>query len=292
MKYTYRHKKFTAVFTDEDGYFSLTGDVDGGSGACGDKIVEIDPRFKLMEDMHLCDVKTGEPMHAEANGIYFAECYLKDGGKEYGLETIANHLHVSIEKAEEFCELVKNRNEEYKDRLHISRPSDSAQVKLDMFFAELRRQWNAEALEVVRQAQELYDEYLAESEYSDDDEDKPFDFDTCNMPEKVKALSEWLECDPDDITEETDQIFSAHGREYLVVDDDEADELWDDYLDNYIDECLEVPDSLEPYFDRDRWKEDARVDGRGHSLSRYDGCEHDVTVEYDGMKETYFIYRQ
>ena len=291
MKYTYRHKQFTAVFTDEGGYFSLTGDIDGGSGACGDEIVKIDSRFKLMNSMHLRDAKTKEPMHAEANGIYFAEQYNKTDGKKYSLETIANHLHVSIEKAKEFCQLVKNKNDEYKDRLNISRPSDAAQVKLDMFFAELRRQWQKEAAEVVRQAKELYDDYTSDDKPSDD-EDEPFDFDTCDYPEKVKALSEWLECDPDDITEETDQIFRAHGREYLVVDDDEADELWEQDLDSYIDECLELPDNMKNYFDRDKFKDDAKVDGRGHSLGRYDGNEWGVEVEYNDDKFRFYIYRQ
>jgi len=273
MKYIYRHKQFTAEFTDEDGYFSLTGDVGGGSGACGDEIAKIDGRFRLMNSMHLCDCKTGKPMHAEANAMYFAEEYNKTGGKEYSLETITNHLHVSVNKAKEFCELVK----------------DGIKFNLNGFFDEMRIQWAQEAEDVVDQAQKVYDEYLDENEA---DDDGPFDFELCDEPAKVKALSEWLECDPSDITEEDSNRFGAHGRDYLVVDDDEADELWDESLESYIDECIEIPENMKFYFDRDRWKKDARVDGRGHSLGRYDGNENDVTVEYDGSKETYYIYRQ
>jgi len=291
MKYTYRHKKFTAVFTDKDGYFSLTGNVNGGSGACGDTIAKIDPRFKLMESMHLCDAKTGEPMHAEANAMYFAEEFLEQTGK-YSIETIMNHLHLSEEKAKTFCELVAGRKAEMKGMLSISRPSEAAQIKLKMFFTELKKQWAQEAEDVVKQAQELYDEYEDENEA---DDDGPFDWDGCNEPAKVKALSEWLDCNPSDVEEfgYYDRYEAqAHGRTYLVVDDAEADDLWDDYLESYIDDCLEIPKQMKNYFDRDAWKSDARMDGRGHSLSGYDGEEHDVTVEYEGESLTYYIYRQ
>ena len=33
---------------------------------------------------------------------------------------------------------------------------------------------------------------------------------------------------------------------------------------------------MEPYFDREAWKRDARMDGRGHCLGSYDGGEYEV----------------
>lgn len=72
---------------------------------------------------------------------------------------------------------------------------------------------------------------------------------------------------------------------YMVLDDDEADELWEEYLESYLDEC--VPGSDGPYFDREAWKRDARHDGRGHCLASYDGSEGEQKVDC----ETYFIYR-
>jgi hypothetical protein len=80
--------------------------------------------------------------------------------------------------------------------------------------------------------------------------------------------------------------------EYLVLTDDEADEMWDEQLDNYIDECIlaELPKGVaRNYFDRAAWKRDARHDGRGHSLSSYDGNEDKIYDEED--EETYYIYR-
>jgi len=286
MKYTYRHKQFTAVFTDENGYFSLTGDVNGGSGACGDEIVKIDPRFKLMNDMHLCDVKTGAPMHAEENALYFAKQIIRKEG-DWDIATLMRHLRVDYGTAKEFVELVRDHND--MSKAGVLRASESAQCKIAEMFIKLRIQWEKEAEDVIEQAADLFDEYEEEYEAKHADD---FDWDMCDEPAKVKALSEHLECDPDDITESGGNYFEAHGRTYLVVDDDEADELWDEDLDNYIDDCLEIPENMKNYFDRDKFKHDAKVDGRGHSLGRYDGNENEVEVEHDGVKETYFIYRQ
>lgn len=79
-------------------------------------------------------------------------------------------------------------------------------------------------------------------------------------------------------------------REYLVVTDAEADDLWEQDLDSYLDECVlsELPESVQSYFDRESWKKDARIDGRANSLNRYDGDEDEVEID----DVSYFIYRQ
>jgi hypothetical protein len=86
--------------------------------------------------------------------------------------------------------------------------------------------------------------------------------------------------------EEIDE--NGNGR-YMVLTDDEADEKWDEYLDNYIDECIlpEIPETYQCYFDDEKWKRDARIDGRGHCLASYDGHENEETVE----GTTFYIYR-
>lgn len=109
--------------------------------------------------------------------------------------------------------------------------------------------------------------------------------------EKIKALSQYLECDADEISESSydDCVFDAEGGEYLVLTDREADDRWDESLESYIDECIidQLPEAYQSYFDREAWKSDARYDGRGLSLSSYDGEEIEEVV--DG--EYYFIYR-
>lgn len=110
------------------------------------------------------------------------------------------------------------------------------------------------------------------------------------MENKIQALAQYLGCELEDITEGYDNRFECGNKEYLVVTDDEADDLWDEDLENYIDECIlhELPECYRNYFDREGWKSDARFDGRGHCLNHYDGNEESETV--DGVE--YYIYRQ
>lgn len=100
-----------------------------------------------------------------------------------------------------------------------------------------------------------------------------------------------------EITDELDQItndygttYSYYSQEYDVMTDEEADDRWEEELDRYIDDCImpEIPSELQNYFDRDKWKDDAKYDGRGHDISRYDGEEY----EEDVNGTTYYIYRQ
>ena len=61
-------------------------------------------------------------------------------------------------------------------------------------------------------------------------------------------------------------------------------------LNNYIEESVlpEIPEYLQPYFDEERFKDDCKQDGRGHSLNHYDGNE--LEIEFDGTN--YYAYRQ
>jgi hypothetical protein len=115
--------------------------------------------------------------------------------------------------------------------------------------------------------------------------------DNTDNEDKKIALAKHLECSPDELTEESNDhygmvIYSLGSQEYSVGTDDEADSAWDQELDNYIEECIEpevekvAVGNLSAYikFDSEMWKRDARMDGRGHALSRYDGDE----IELEG----------
>lgn len=80
------------------------------------------------------------------------------------------------------------------------------------------------------------------------------------------------------------------GRKWLVYTDEEADDAMEKELDNYIEDCIlpEIPEGYRYYFDDEKWKRDARMDGRGHSLSHYDGYEHEESVN----GTYYYLYRQ
>lgn len=105
---------------------------------------------------------------------------------------------------------------------------------------------------------------------------------------QVIALAQHLGCDPEDI-EDKYGYYEAEGGEYRVMNDDDADMAWDESLEEYIDDCLEMPDWIRPFFDRDKWKEEAKHDGRGHCLSGYDGNEDEDEEEVNG--ERYYIFR-
>ena len=78
-------------------------------------------------------------------------------------------------------------------------------------------------------------------------------------------------------------------KDYLVLTDDEANEAWEESLNNYLEECVlaELPDNIRNYFDDEKWITDAKYDGRGHILSPYNGEETEININ----KETFYIYR-
>lgn len=93
-----------------------------------------------------------------------------------------------------------------------------------------------------------------------------------------------------ELVEEYD--LSNYDNDYLVLTDAEADDLWDEELDNYIEECIlpDLPEYLKKYFNEEAWKSDAKYDGRGHGISHYDGKEYEEHVEY--FDKIFYIYRQ
>lgn len=100
---------------------------------------------------------------------------------------------------------------------------------------------------------------------------------------RLNALALHLGVDVEELTiGYNDQIIEYGNSEYLVVTDEEADELWEQDLDNYLEECIypELPEMARNYFDDESWKHNARFDGRAHSLARYDGDESQITVYY------------
>ena len=98
--------------------------------------------------------------------------------------------------------------------------------------------------------------------------------------ENLKAFEAY--CKENDIDFETSQ------DDYLCLTDSEADDMWNEYMDGYIDECLwEAPQQYRNYFDREAFKNDCSYEGRGQHLASYDGEE--IEFEFEG--ETYYIYR-
>lgn len=112
---------------------------------------------------------------------------------------------------------------------------------------------------------------------------------------KKQALIKFLnlnEEEQEDIIETSynENIFEYHHEEYEVFTDEEADEKWEKELQFYIDEIIlpKIPEPYQKYFDEEKWKTNARLDGRGYAISKHDGYEYEITI--DG--KTFYIYRQ
>ena len=90
---------------------------------------------------------------------------------------------------------------------------------------------------------------------------------------------------PADCSVESSGVIKVGGAEYRVLDDDERETAFEDCLENYLDECVEGSEG--PYFDREAWKKDARIDGAGHFLASYDSDENEYHIGLD----VWFLYR-
>jgi len=106
---------------------------------------------------------------------------------------------------------------------------------------------------------------------------------------KIEALAKSLNVEKSKIKKGyRKDTFLYEKEEYLVLEDNEAETLYEEYLNNYIDDCLEIPDDIRIYFDDEKWKREARINGnREGALASYDGYEDSETI--DGIE--LFIYR-
>lgn len=116
------------------------------------------------------------------------------------------------------------------------------------------------------------------------------DDDECKVAVALAKMLDLAINELDDIEHERDNEWKVQGTYYLAGTDDDMDDEWDKSLESYLDECVlpDLPENARDYFDHERWKDDAKVDGRGHSLNRYDGGE----LEADVNGETYYAYQQ
>lgn len=121
----------TAEVHGEPPYFAVTGDIynkatrtrtGDGTRACGclhDEAAKTWPKIKPIIALHLCDAKTGEPMHAEANGYYWlagavgglGEQYHGDKSPDECLQILADHLRISLDEARAIADQVRNEYE-------------------------------------------------------------------------------------------------------------------------------------------------------------------------------------
>ncbi|MDD5059461.1 MAG: hypothetical protein WC516_09970 [Patescibacteria group bacterium] len=171
-------------------------------------------------------------------------------------------------------------------------PWTSNQTHRDVFKDEIFREVLESALEYEDMSLENGDgdpcDLFAVKYYSDP-------FENFYYPEKARALASFLELEFDswdDIQEASSNEFKVgQNKWYLVLTDEEAEDAWDESIESYIEECVlpEISKQYRCYFDDDSFKRDCKLDGRGHSLSPFDGEENE---DQDPESKKYFyIYR-
>lgn len=295
MKHIFKGKNFSATFTDENGYFSFTGDVSGASGAVVEIIVEIEPAFHALELLHLCDVETGRPMHAWENAQY-ALTGPALGGRQYGPDAAARALHL-----DNITDGPEKRAFEAWAKAYVSAKhaiSENSMEELKGAMEDVAEIWAGRVEELEDALEELLDEYAPENRpefvepLDDEGEILPAyaDIDIDEL-ERRTALARFLNCNINDVepVRHSETEFEAEGKEWLVMTETEADDAARERIRSYIDDALDIPENIRPYFDEDRFIEDVlRADGRGHVLNSWDGDEN----EESGIDETFFIYRR
>jgi len=100
--------------------------------------------------------------------------------------------------------------------------------------------------------------------------------------QKIVALMEVADLD----WNEADMAIDEY--DYYVYTEEQADEAFEEAIDNYIDDCVlsEIPPQYRNYFDRDVFMKDCLMDGRG-ILASYDNEEKYTTI----LDTKYYIYR-
>ena len=116
--------------------------------------------------------------------------------------------------------------------------------------------------------------------------------------DRLEAFTKFCEeqdLDPSSFELGNGRYAEAGLKTYLILTEEEAEELHEGSLDSYLEDVIlsEMPEHLRHYFDEEKWKRDARFDGRGHALSSYDGIEHEVFLSSGGVHYSnyFFVYR-
>lgn len=289
MKQTFRGNKFTATFTDENGYYSLTGHVYGASGAVGAQLVELDSLFAPLELLHLCDVETGAPMHAWAN----AEYYARQG--QNGAAAAA--LHLDVENKQELV-LVQS----FIDELLQGTPEALEEIK-----ANIAHIWEERIFDLDDDIEQLADKYAPENrpEFVEPLYEDEKTGDMLLLPayegidddelDRRTALARHLDCNINVVNpiRYSETEFKAEGKIWLVLTEEEAEEAARESVRSYIDDALDIPENIRPYFDEGRFIDDVlRADGRGPVLNSWDGTEYDTHGVDNENRKTFFIYRR
>lgn len=282
--------------TIENNRLSISGECKGHHGQCKD---EIKPSNKPQKELlsiwskyHLNDMKPGTSKQMEAlNSSEFLKFQ-----KKYKLD----HYDAAVKflKSKRLY-TVKHNGKLYKygqGWIKLELPTDIKQTVSSLIkaieSAEDKRK-NKKSLilssELLEDEKNIYD--------MDDYALIKFIENTINVDEdkatRIGAIVKMFSFSEDDLQDiQIDGTRATiQGTDYIFGNDEEMEEEWEQDLENYIDECI-LPElkneSLQKYFDREAFISDAKQDGRGYSLNRYDGSEKEIKIN----ETYYYAYQQ
>lgn len=94
---------------------------------------------------------------------------------------------------------------------------------------------------------------------------------------------------PEDVQVEENDEIRIGGETYRVLNEHDKEEAWEEALESTGSECVDGYNG--PYFDREKWKRDARMDGVGHALSPYDHNVNEYSVDRPNGTVWFFLFR-
>lgn len=99
---------------------------------------------------------------------------------------------------------------------------------------------------------------------------------------KVKFDSEELEELIELLKGENDFCFNIDGGEYRIINDYIIDQVFEEYMDNYIDENIinQIPQNLQYYFDSEMFINDTKIEHGYSVLATYDNNWYEVNNWY------------
>jgi len=111
-------------------------------------------------------------------------------------------------------------------------------------------------------------------------------------PKHLEFMQEYRDLFDGKEIEDTREESEISDGEYLVLDDSEADQAFEESISNTMDECIldRLPKEYRMYFDTEAYIRDVQInDGRGSTLSSYDGEENEILNP--ASDEWFYIYR-
>ncbi len=271
-------------FSYQNGYkeFSMHGKGSGHSGQCQDSILPAsDPQRALLalwKKYHLNGMSAGTP---EQNAFLATKKQRKNDKRshyDFAVDT--------LKKARLHTVKYKGKKYQYGTGWIKTALPKNIEAQIEKIIADIQAE---EAKRKGARLQDLSDENLLAIIEKQTMFSGVRDMELCAAFVKMFDLSE---DDLQDIKIDGNRC-EVQGTDYLAGTDDEMEQEHDEYLENYINECVlgaqgkNSDPTLERYFDREAFKKDAAMDGRGHSLNRYDGGEE--SAEINGT--TYYAYQ-